>query len=241
MHSMATKTIPRTKLTVRIWGHLFNLLEEWVEACGFRRDTFLEKIIGHEVGLLGDELPQSNSDAARAHIEHHLKLMFKSGHKQMSLSMSADVAEELASICKDKNVPREAFLNRLIMLLVEKPEFLDRHFFGLYDVNDARSLRIDVTNEYGQSAELESRFAPLPMIAAVVADPFGLYRAMLEIRSVEQGKSYTLYGLQMPHPSLLGLNCYLPDDSVPGTPEFNAAKSAEKEMEDLIGLHTTKE
>ena len=241
MHSMATKTIPRTKLTVRIWGHLFNLLEERVEACGFRRDTFLEKIIAHEVGLLGDELPQSNSDAARAHIEHHLKLRFKSGHKQMSLSMSADVADELASICEDKNVPREAFLNRLIMLLVAKPEFLDRYFFGLYGTGEGDSFRKDVAKDYGPNVELESGFAPLPMIAAVVADPFGLYRAMLEILSFKQGESYTLYGLQMNHPSLLGLNCYLPDDSVPGTPEFNAAESAAKEMEDLIGLHTTKE
>ena len=223
----ANKT--RTKLTIRLWERLFNLLGERTEAICLRRDTLLEQVIANEIDHLKNDLPTPNSSAARAHIEHHFKLLLKSGSRQISLAMSPDIAKQLETVCTEKNVPREAFLNRVILLLVAQPAFIDDALFGL-DSADARQIRIEIKREYSLNMELANGFAPLPMIAEILVDPFWGYRAMMDKISKDTGETHTLYGKSLRGDNLIGLNCYLPDDRVPGTNAYLEAQNRDKEL-----------
>jgi hypothetical protein len=220
---MDTK-MPRAKLTIAIWDRLFSLLEERTETCHQRRDSLLEHVIALEIDHLRDDLPQANSGPARSHIEHHLKLLLTDAKKQMSLSLSPETALKLEAVCREKNVPRESFLNRIILLLVAKPAFLDDALFGL-DPQDAHGIRVKIKNEFSLNLELENGFAPLPMISSILIDPFWGYRAMTEVLSNDGDEDYTLYGMAFRDRSLIGLNCYLPDSEIPGTQEYLATQT----------------
>ena len=211
---MSTKS-PRTKLTIRVWDLLFNRLVKRTEETCQRRDALLECVIAHEIGQLRDDLPEPNSQSARAHIERHLKLLLTDASKQMSLALSPTTAEQLEAVCSEKNVPREAFLNRVILLLVAKPSFVDGALFRL-DSTTAHGIREQITTEFN-NLELENGFAPLPMIAGILADPFWGYREMTGRMPTDADEKYTLYGLPFWQDHLLGLNCYVPDRLVPGT------------------------
>jgi hypothetical protein len=221
---MDTKT-PRQKLTVRVWDRLFNLLVTRTDECCQRRDALLEQVLSNEIDQLRSDLPLPNSQAARAHIEYHLKVLFAGGKKQMSLALTQETAAKLEAVCQEKNVPRESFLNRLILLLVAKPGFIDQALFNL-DSETAHIMRMEIKNAYGLNLELENGFAPLPMVSSILADPFWGYRAMAEKRSDDDGEHYTLYGLTFLMDNLMGLNCYVPDNQVPGTDAFLASQQA---------------
>jgi hypothetical protein len=226
---MTTKQIPtRTKLTVRVWQQLLDLLTERTDAICFRRDQLLERVIAHEIDHLVADIPEPNSSAARAHIEHHFKLLLGSGGKQISLALSQELAKRLDAACTEKNVPRESFLNRVILLLIAKPKFLDTHLFGL-DPEEAQQLRIEIKNSYDANTELANGFAPLPIIADVLVDPFWGYRAMIEKINEWANEKYSLYGTSFHAKNLIGLNCHLADIWVPGT-------AAYKQVEDDFDL-----
>jgi hypothetical protein len=209
-----------------------NLLDARTADISLRRDALLEGVIAHEIAYLVEDLPTPNSDAARSHIEHHLKLLLQGSSKQVSLTLSPETAEKLEAACKEKNVPREAFLNRVILLLVAKPGFVDAALFGL-DRMAAHEIRTEIKHEYSLNLELENGFAPLPMIADILADPFWGYRAMTEKVSKDAGENYTFYGMHFHQESYLGLNCHIPDHLVPGTKAYIAAN---EEFESLVQL-----
>ena len=215
---MKTST-PRSKLTIRVWERLFNLLEARTAEISLRRDALLEQVIDHEIGHMLGDLPVPNSDAARVHIEHHLKVLLQGSSKQISLSLSPDTAEKLETACEEKNVPREAFLNRVILLLVAKPEFVDAALFNL-DHETAHEIRTEIKHDFSLNLELANGFAPLPMIAEILADPFWGYREMTAKVSKDAGERYTLYGMCFARESLTGLNCHVPDHKVPGTKAY---------------------
>lgn len=220
---------PRSKLTIQIWDRLFNLLEQRTAEICQRRDALLERVIANEIDHLRDDLPVANSEAARAHIEHHLKLLLSGSKRQITLSLSPDTATRLDEVCTEKNVPREAFLNRVILFLVAKPTFLDAALFGLKpDV--AHEMRTDIKNQYSVNLELENGFAPLPMIADILADPFWGYRAMAAEVSTDAGGDYTLYGMPFGQKNFLGLNCFVADAEVPGTDAYLAAQQEADQM-----------
>ena len=220
---------PRSKLTIQIWDRLFNLLEKRTAEICQRRDALLERVIANEIDHLREDLPMANSKAARAHIEHHLKLLLSASKRQVTLSLSPDTANRLDAICTEKNVPREAFLNRVILFLVAKPTFLDAALFGL-DPKVAHEIRTDIKNKFHVNLELENGFAPLPMIADILADPFWGYREMAAEISKAAGEDYTLYGMPFRQENFLGLNCFVADAEVPGTDAYLAAQQAADQM-----------
>lgn len=231
---MGAKTL-RSKLTIHLWDRLFNLLVERTDAICLRRDALLERVIAHEIGYLREDLPQPNSSAARAHIEHHLKLLLARSSKQVSVALSPNTAEQLEAVCTEKNVPREAFLNRVILLLVAKPSFIDQALFGL-DSQSAHEMRVEIKYQAHLNLELENGFAPLPMIADILVDPFWGYREMTAKLSAGTHEEETLYGLPFRQESLLGLNCYIPDQLVPGTSAYlEAQKRADELLAELGG------
>lgn len=233
-----SKGAVRSKLTIRVWERLFNLLEDRTEKICQRRDALLERVIAHEIDYLRKDLPEPNSAVARAHIEHHLKLLLQGSSKQISLSLSPTTAEKLDTVCRKKNVPREAFLNRVILFLVAKPGFIDRAFFDL-DAKTAHEIRTEIKNEFGLNLELANGFAPLPMIADILADPFWGYREMTEKVSKDAGETYTFYGMPLRQENLMGLNCYVPDSVIPGTPAYHETQKLANELLTQLGGENT--
>lgn len=224
----------RSKLTVRVWDRLVNLLAERAEEICLRRDALLGQVIALEIDHLREDLAQPNSQAARRHIEHHLRaLLSGSNGRQLSLALSPATVQRLEDACAEKNVPREAFLNRVILLLVAKPDFLERALFNV-DPEDGRSLRSAVHQKFMVNLELTNGFAPLPTIADILADPFWGYREMTAVMAEDAGEPMTFYSLQFTSEALCGLNCYVPDARVPGTAAYLATQQEQQAFSQLM-------
>ena len=229
MDTLHKESGKRTKLTIRIAKRFFDRFSERVEASFVRRDAFLAHVVKSELERLRDDLPTPNSSAARAYIEHHLRQLFLAGYQQISLPVDPDTASRIHDVCLETNVPREAFVNRLVFLLIADSGLLGRQLFGLED-DDAHELREEVKADYMMNLELEMGFAPLPMVAEILAEPFERYRLMLEA----QGEKRTLHGVEFTQSALTGFNCYLPDSSVPGTEAYELAqRDARRILESL--------
>ena len=155
----------------------------------------------------------------------------------MSLALPPDLTVRLNEICARKRIVRDAFFNRIFLLLAAGPKVVDTLLFG--GVGD--SWRRDVWSENKQDGPFfQNGFYPLePMI-----DPFWAVRSGLEMYADADGvEDYVeptsgkriritrdITGAAVPADSLyttifeknvlgndlLGLSCYMPDSRVPG-------------------------
>jgi len=155
----------------------------------------------------------------------------------VSIALDPDLAGQLNAICERKNIVRDAFFNRLFLLLTARPKAVDALFFP-----DEPKWRNQVWEaEKHDGPFFERVFYPLE----VVEDPFWAIRAGLTLYGADAGaEDYDVpelgtrvkvtrgvTGLPEPLPALhtvffdtkfkdgpdlLGLNCWVADWSIPG-------------------------
>lgn len=193
-------------------------------AC-LRQDKYLAKVLEIELDYLADEVPAANSERARAFIKKSLN-----EHKDralMSFDLPEDLVQRLDAICKSKNIPRGAFLNRLLFLLAATPETIDEIFF-----DDFENWRTEVWSEgKHEGAFFQNVMYPLEQ----TVDPFWPIRYGLELRSRDDPNRTWNFYTTILNGHLYGLNCYLKDSSVPGTAEY---EQIQREIDELLGIDT---
>lgn len=223
-----------TKITVKIWRPLIAALDKKLDSACLRRDAYLAKLLNTEVPLLDNEVSLRNSGQAHAFISERLDAMDR---KLVSIALDAEIVQKLQDVCVRKNIVRDAFFNRLYLLLAAAPKYIDQLLFP-----DEDNWRAAVWSEYKHEGPFfESGFYPLNE----PVDPFWAIRAGLEhfyahtatdeyevpdlgtrvkvVRSLT-GEVEPLPGLHnilfeqktADGADLLGLNCYMPDWSIPG-------------------------
>jgi hypothetical protein len=232
MTAKALKTVP--KISIKIWRPIIEKLDEKMDLACLRRDAYISRVLAVELDSLDDEVSISNSEASYDFV---LASLNRLDRKLVSLVLPPAQIEQLNEICKRKRIVRDAFFNRLFLLLAAESKVIDALLFG----DTANDWRREVWGERKHEGPFfQNGFYPL----APTIDPFWAIRHGLDIfasgTNVEDyleassGKSIqisrditgapvpinslytTIFESKVGGNDLLGLSCYLPDSRVPG-------------------------
>lgn len=233
----ATSRKPFSKISVKLWHPLIDTLSEKLDAACLQRDAYLSKVLEAELEHLDKEVPLPNSESARAFIAQRLRDL-RGNLVPVSLALRPDLVERLNDICERKRIVRDAFFNRLLLLLVAPPVHIDRIFFP--DHNDW-NWRQEVWSEYRPEPFFENTFNPIghaidpiwPIRAGIEIynqneelvdhlDP--LSGATLRVQKSAAGfiePALSVYSAYIEptfskKTDISGFNCYVPDHRVPG-------------------------
>lgn len=249
--------VPLLKITVQVWTPVAKRLDSTLREAAFRRDAYLAKVIENELDWLDSEVSIPNSEAAQAFVAREIG---KLPRKAVTLRLPQTVVERLAEICQSKRIVRDAFFNRLFLLLAADSTTIDLLLFAGYTENWRTDLWRDHKDE--TSGFFDNGLFPL----RAALDPLWAIRLGLEIWNEQGGTSEkwlepssgreilidrTLGGAPKPIASvyaspfmltfkkspeigLLGLSCHLPDHLVPETDAALREDAAEEEL--LAGL-----
>ncbi len=116
-----------TKITAKIWRKTIDKLEHKLDAACLRRDSYLSRVLDIELPRLDREICLSNSQDANRFVASRLESLGE--RKLVTFSLDPEVAERLNVICGRKLIVRDAFLNRLLLLLAASPKLINSLFF----------------------------------------------------------------------------------------------------------------
>ena len=239
------------KISVKIWRPIIEKLDGKIELACLRRDAYLAKVLECELDWLDQEVSIPNSQAAHNFVCEELDGLDR---KLVSLALPPDLTKRLNDICTRKRIVRDAFFNRLFLLLAASPKLVDHLLFGDY----SSRWRSEVWSESKNDGPFfRNGFYPLePMI-----DPFWAVRRGLELVDSEDAEAEDLVdpssGLTIriqrdlagnPVPidsvytivfdtvmggkqSLLGMSCFMPDSRIPG---HEAEKISRAKLDELF-------
>lgn len=240
------------KVSTKIWRPILEKLERKMDASCLRRDAYLSRVLAVELNYLDSEVALPNSIEAKEFIAERLDGL--ADRKLVSLSLRPDIVERLNDLCERKRIVRDAFFNRLFLLLAAPPKALDRLLF-----NGDSTWRADVWREFDHGEfGAQTTFYPLEQ----EIDPFWALRAGLDICS---GKldldDYVVPGsaevikvirtvsdeIQLPPRiyttvwsdqeikdiDLFGFNCHLPTWRIPNHPDELASR---QRLDDILAL-----
>lgn len=230
------------KILVAVWEPLIGLLNKKVKSACLKRDEFLDHVLRHEAKMLAQEVSGRNSDEAKAHIAMHLGMLRR---KQVNLNLSTETVQAVAEACEKVNVPRDAFINRVVLFLVAGKTFF-------------RLLLVDIDWDWAEGKVIEGYYDYFNPILdgalsaiedTVKSDPFQFYRACIEVTNDDGGEAEALHVTLLPQElfkgmngpeSVIGFNCYIPDFQIEGHPaNKNMFDDLEKLLTDL-GEHQVK-
>lgn len=252
MAKQTLKTIP--KISVRIWRPIIEKLDEKIRIACLRRDAFLNKVLEVELDRLDEKVSIPNSQESYAFVFERLEQLDR---KLVSLALSPDLTDRLNEICSRKRIVRDAFFNRIFLLLAASPKAVDTLLFGGY------KWQTQVWKQWKDNGPLFSAIYPLePAI-----DPFLAIHEWFEDYANDQqlegyvepssGKTIrverdasgsavppdnlytTVFTQKMPDPhkkrdyELLGLSCYMPDSRIPG---HKAEQKARANLDELLNI-----
>lgn len=208
----------QTKITVKIYEPLLRDFDRQIDRLFIKRDAFLNAMIQEEVQHLATDMKGKRlTSSAKRYISGQLKRM---GTKQINVVVDKETADSLNAVVESSNMVRDAFMNRLIMLLrssgpllsyLQLPEFITGSNFDSYVEPMPTS--------------------PMRAMEEVHADPLFYIRAACEDR-FKTG----LYLLDLPT-KLAGFTCYIEDSSVPGSASNDQMqKDVQAMLDELIDL-----
>jgi hypothetical protein len=247
---MATKTLKTIpKISVKIWPPIIKKLGEKMDAACLRRDAYLTKVLAIELDRLDHEVSIPNSEASYRFVFERLEAL---RGKPVSLALPPDLTKRLNDICERKRIVRDAFFNRIFLLLVASDKEIDALLFR--DAPDDWRTEVWAENKL-DGPFFENVFYPLDP----VVDPFWAIRSGLEMYAENQeledyvepssGKTiriqrdrtfgispadsfYTIvFDRKGRRGDLLGMNCYMPDWRIPGT---DAAEEVQAKTTDAL-------
>lgn len=200
----------QTKITVKLYEPLLNDFNNQVNRIFIKRDAFLNHVIKSELPHLAEDIASfRQSNKARQYIAGELK---KLGTHTINVVVDKQVSDDLDKIVKNSNMVRDAFINRLVMLLRSTKAL---KFLGL-------PMRITEWDFKGVDDPLPT--TPLEAIEIILNDPL-YYLRQVSFERHECG----LYQLPLPK-KFVGFSCYLADEEVPNTEEYRKSKRLEEEF-----------
>lgn len=232
MATKSTTTVP--KISIKIWRPIIDKLDEKMDLACLRRDAYLNKVLGVELNALDEEVSIPNSQASYNYVLDRLNQLDR---KLVSLALPSELIARLNEICSRKRIVRDAFFNRLFLLLAASPKVVDALLFG--DIGSEWRREVWSENKH-DGPFFQNGFYPLePMI-----DPFWAVRSGLAMCATDAGlENYieptsgktiqitrditgaavpadslytTIFDKKVLGNDLLGLSCYMPDSRVPG-------------------------
>ena len=124
--AIAEKTENKTKVLVNVYEPVIAIMKHKLDAACLKRDAYLDKALQVEAGFLRKEVITPNSDKAKSYIADNLKQLKL---KPLNLLLSTETVELINEVCKEKNIPRDAFINRVFLLLIASDTVIDALFY----------------------------------------------------------------------------------------------------------------
>lgn len=227
------KKSTKKKILVGVWKDLIDLLNKKVDAACLNRDAYLDHVFRHEAERLTAEVEIANSAEARSHLSTQLSLLER---KPVSFALSPATIEAIDAACAAKNLPRDCLFNRVLFLLVVDQRTLFRAL-----LLDPKDYWPEALSRYGRIWDDTLIAGSLSLVGNVIADdPFFAIRECIAVAREEHGTDAVpfLHTMLIPAdllgakvPSMLGLNCYLPDSMIEGHP---AQIASALRMEELL-------
>ena len=121
----------KTKILVNVYEPLITIMKHKMDVACLKRDAYLDKALRCEAELLREEIEIPNSEKAKTYIADQLKELRL---KQLNLFLSQETVELINDVCKEKNVPRDAFINRFFLLLIASDTVLRVLFKEIVDL-----------------------------------------------------------------------------------------------------------
>lgn len=179
----------KSRIMVQLWGALATSINKHFKDMHIKRDGYLNDLFTREIEELAQEVTFRNSDEVRQHLrERPLPDRVK-----LNLELDSTLIKRIDEVLKEKNIPRDSFVNRVLFFLVAKDVHLD--FLGV---------------EYEKDSPATAK--PLSDAKGFLINPF------FHIRSKNDEQFYTLacfndgpFGKN--GPNLFGLNTAISDES----------------------------
>ena len=208
----------QTKITVKIYEPLLRDFDRQIDKLFIKRDAFLNAMIQEEVRHLANDMEGKRlTTATKRYIAGELKRM---GTTQVNVVVDKSTADALNAVVEASNMVRDAFMNRLIMLLRSSSQLL-----GYLELPEF------ITGSNFESYVEPMPTSPMKAMEAVHADPLFYLRVACEER-FKTG----LYLLDLPQ-KLAGFSCYLEESSVPGTQAYEQTqKEVQAMLDELVDL-----
>ncbi|MCA3061742.1 MAG: hypothetical protein ING69_13740 [Rhodocyclaceae bacterium] len=214
-----------TKITVVRYPKIWNAFSARLDGAFIRRDAFLDQMISREIRHAKEDLSgRVQSQAAARHIKKSLKsLIEKRGggiSPRISINLQKSTAADLNAMCAQHNMNRDAFLNRLVWLLLAPDSLLKR--MGLSSSTD--NLR------YPQFP-----VGPIAALEELQLDPLFYMRHECFEENGCGLYSFPL-GQKLDGQEIAPFACYLPDEDVPRTKAYRKKKLQQDAMIELISI-----
>jgi len=220
------------QLLTRIWVRTERKLSSLIEQAALKRDAYLDRVLAHEAEALLREIPEANSRLAHDFLKRKIRELPTSDEadkheriKKTNLTVSQRTFELIDAACTERNIPRDCFINRVILMLVGGRGF----YAQLLEDNefDSYVLGPDSREEFYGGFHLSS----IEAIDSVVNDdPFRGIRYLIECANQQKADKIKpllaipvgpwMFKISPPPEALYGLNCWLPDDYIPGTEAY---------------------
>lgn len=242
------------KIVTKIWLPILEKFDKKIEMACLRRDAYLARLLRVELAWLDIEVSIPNSEVARQFITERLAML---DCKPVGLTLPIELITRLNDICEVKRIPRDAFFNRIFLLLASSPKAINRLLFQHANTWD---WTVEVRKNYEDELHPHSEFYPLSQTSI---DPFWAIRAGLNLLNQQDDVELTDYnepetgklikvikdvpdGYLLPESvyatifndkkikdaDLYGLNCYVADQHVPGSATQIASR---KTLDELFG------
>ncbi len=214
----------KTKITIHFASALYERFMNNVDDSAIRRDAFIESVLRTELPRLNSAMEGKElSPKARRYVAKSLQTWAREvrGTKKtpgrmvlVNMSIAPDVADQLNDRVKKSNMCRDAFFNRLIMLLVGPPSLL-----GYLTLVEPVS---DDEGHDGDFLERSKPVSPMKAIEDLLRDP------LKNLHETRRDCEANLWDVRLPA-KLHGLSCWIDDSDVPST---SASRKLERAMRD---------
>lgn len=227
------------KILVKLWEPAIKALREKTDAACMKRDAYLDKVLRREAENLRAEVSSRNSDEARDHIARELG-MLGSTLKPTNLLLAEETVTLIAAACDERNIPRDAFVNRVILFLVVRPSF----FRSVYSEIDWEWAREAFMDKYIHDEKF-LLFTPSMLNAIgeiMTLDPFWYVRECIGVARESDPTVPLLHDKFIPRDALgklartsIGFNCYVADILVDGHPAARAfTEETRRQLDELV-------
>lgn len=236
------------KVLVRMWKPLAQrLLDLTVKAC-LRRDEYLDRVLLHEAQALEVEMAEPNSEDGKAALERAFGCVPTT---PVNFTLSQETVKSMNEVCDRKRVPRNAFVNRVVLLLTMQDEAVRHCLYPWIRSEDWDRLALEASKEHPDELLIARCGSTLRSAAQLAScDPFWSYRYRIGMRQRTDPETPNLHCARIPRdyfrqfkrerPTSLyidsaeGLNCYLPDEIVDGTEANLSATRLFEEFEQWL-------
>lgn len=111
----------KKRVMVQIWDHLAKAIDKNFKEMHIKRDGYLNDLFTREIEALATEVTFRNSNDVRKRLrERPLPNRVK-----LNLDLDETLIKRMDDVLKDKNIPRDSFVNRVLFFLIAKDVHLD--------------------------------------------------------------------------------------------------------------------